>query len=240
MKRVLITGATSGIGKALVYSYARQGWQVYACGRNQQARDELSRNTNISTLTFDIGNQQQIEEATRLLEELDLLILNAGSCEYIDDPKNFDGELFARVINTNLIAVGYCLAVLLPRIKAGGQLALMGSSAAYLPFSRAEAYGSSKAAVAYLAKTLAIDLLPEKISVSLICPGFVKTPLTDKNDFVMPMLITAEQAAGYIVSGLQKRRKEIHFPRKFTLILKIFAYLPAFIWQKIAIRMSRK
>ena len=240
MKRVLITGATSGIGKALALNYARQGWLVYACGRNQQVLENLNENKNISTLSFDISDKQQIVEVTKTLDDLDLLILNAGNCEYIDNAKHFDSELFERVITTNLIALGYCLAVLLDKIKAGGQLALMGSSASYLPFPRAEAYGSSKAAVAYLAKTLAIDLLPEKISVSLICPGFVKTPLTDKNDFAMPMLISAEQAADYIVTGLKKHRKEIHFPLKFTLILKFFAYLPGFFWHKIAVRMSRR
>lgn len=238
MKRVLITGATSGIGQALALDYAEQGWQVVACGRNQQALADLREKSNISTLTFDISDKQQIAEATASLEDLDLLILNAGNCEYIDDARHFDSDLFERVITTNLLAVGYCLAILLGKIKSGGQLALMGSSASYLPFPRAEAYGSSKAAIAYLAKTLAIDLLPEKISVSLICPGFVKTPLTDKNDFAMPMLISAEQAAGYIVTGLDKRNKEIHFPLKFTLLLKLFAYLPGFIWRKIAIRMS--
>lgn len=240
MKRVLITGATSGIGKALALDYARQGWQVYACGRNQSVLDDLSANKNISTMLFDISDKAQITEATKTLVNLDLLILNAGNCEYIDNARQFDSELFERVITTNLIALGHCLSVLLCKIKAGGRLALMGSSAAYLPFSRAEAYGSSKAAVAYLAKTLAIDLLPEKIGVSLICPGFVKTPLTDRNNFAMPMLITAEQAAEQIVRGLKKGRKEIHFPLKFTLLLKLLASLPGFIWQKIAIRMSEK
>ncbi len=213
---------------------------MFACGRNQAVLQSLSENNNISGLRFDINDKEQIAEATKDLEQLDLLILNAGNCEYIDDARNFDSELFARVITTNLLALGYCLSVLLKKIKPGGRLALMGSSAGYLPFPRAEAYGSSKAAVAYLAKTLAVDLLPEKISVSLICPGFVKTPLTDKNDFAMPMLITAEQAADYIVTGLKKGKKEIHFPLKFTLLLKLFAYLPSVIWEKIAIRMSKK
>ncbi len=240
MKQVLITGATSGIGKALALAYAQLGWRVFACGRNQAVLQSLSENSHISALRFDIGDKQQIAEATTNLDDLDLLILNAGNCEYIDNAKDFDSELFERVISTNLISLGYCLAVLVKKIKPGGRLALMGSSASYLPFPRAEAYGSSKAAVAYLAKTLAIDLLPEKISVSLICPGFVKTPLTDKNDFAMPMLITAEQAADYIITGLKKGKKEIHFPLKFTLLLKLFASLPGIIWEKIAIRMSKK
>ena len=133
MKRVLITGATSGIGKALAIDYAQKDWQVYACGRNQPILDDLCEHKNIRTLTFDICDKAQIADATQALDDLDLLILNAGNCEYIDDAKQFDSELFERVITTNLIALGYSLAVLLGKIKAGGQLALMGSSAICSP-----------------------------------------------------------------------------------------------------------
>ncbi|ABM02839.1 short-chain dehydrogenase/reductase SDR [Psychromonas ingrahamii 37] len=240
MKRILITGATSGIGKALCLLYQKQGYAVIACGRNQQALDELRSLKNVSTLSFDISDKEQVEEALRTLPELDMVILNAGSCEYIDNAKNFDGDLFARVITTNLIALGYCLQSVLPKIKKGGQLALMGSSAIYLPFSRAEAYGASKAGVAYLAKTLAIDLIDDQISVCLINPGFVKTPLTDKNAFSMPMLITADKAADYIFKGLLKGKKEIHFPAFFTFTLKILAFFPDAVWFFIATRMINK
>ena len=240
MKRILITGATSGIGKALCELYQNQGYEVIACGRNQQVLDEIAQLENISTLAFDISDKQQVEQALSSLPELDIAILNAGSCEYIDDPKNFDGDLFARVITTNLIALGYCLQSVLPKIKKGGQLALMGSSASYLPFARAEAYGASKAGVAYLAKTLALDLIDDQIQVSLINPGFVKTPLTDKNNFAMPMLISAEKAAQYIFKGLTKGKKEIHFPAVFTLTLKFFALLPQSVWTFVSTRMINK
>ncbi|HEY5715252.1 MAG TPA: SDR family NAD(P)-dependent oxidoreductase, partial [Psychromonas sp.] len=126
MKRILITGATSGIGKALCNLYQKQGYEVIACGRNQQVLDEIARLENISTLSFDISDKQQVQQALAALPELDVVILNAGSCEYIDDVKHFDGDLFARVITTNLIALGYCLQSVLPNIKRGGQLALMG------------------------------------------------------------------------------------------------------------------
>ncbi|WP_372881266.1 SDR family NAD(P)-dependent oxidoreductase [Psychromonas sp.] len=240
MKRILITGATSGIGKALCELYQSRGYEVIACGRNQQVLDEIARLENISTLSFDISDKQQVKQALAALPDLDMVILNAGSCEYIDDPKNFDGDLFARVITTNLIALGYCLQSVLPNIKRGGQLALMGSSASYLPFARAEAYGASKAGVAYLAKTLALDLIKDEIDVSLINPGFVKTPLTDKNDFAMPMLIGADQAAQYIFKGLKKGKKEIHFPAAFTLTLKFFALLPQSVWTFVSTRMINK
>lgn len=240
MKRVLITGATSGIGKALCFLYQQQGWQVFACGRNRQRLNELQELKNVSSLFFDICDKAQIAQTTSDLAALDLVILNAGNCEYIDDALHFDSALFERVVRTNLIALGYCLEVLLPKINSGGQLALMGSSAAYLPFPRAEAYGCSKAGVAYLAKLLSVDLAPSAISVSLINPGFVKTPLTDKNDFPMAMLISSEQAAVAIFKGLQRRRQEIHFPFPFTSILKLFSWLPDVIWRFIATRMVKK
>lgn len=240
MKRILITGASSGIGKALCLLYQKQDYAVIACGRNQQALDEIGSLKNVSTLSFDISDKEQVSQALATLPELDVVILNAGSCEYINDAKNFDGDLFARVITTNLIALGYCLQAVLPKIKKGGQLALMGSSASYLPFSRAEAYGASKAGVAYLAKTLAMDLVKDEINVCLINPGFVKTPLTDKNAFSMPMLITADRAADYIFKGLLKGKREIHFPAVFTFTLKIFACLPESVWSFISTRIINK
>tara|TARA_R110001583_G_scaffold33943_4_gene114557 strand:+ start:3043 stop:3837 length:795 start_codon:yes stop_codon:yes gene_type:complete len=239
-KTLLLTGATSGIGDALCRQYIALGWKVFACGRNTEKLTLLSGNSSVTSIQLDLNDAQQVAERFSSLPSLDLVILNAGSCEYIDDAKHFDAQLFARVINTNLIAVGYCLQALLPKIVAGGQLALVGSSASILPFSRAQAYGASKAGIAYLASSLAIDLQKHQIDVSLIRPGFVKTPLTDKNDFNMPMCITSEQAADFIVKGLNKRQFDIHFPKKFTLILKIIALLPDSLWRWFSVRTLQK
>lgn len=240
MKKVLITGATSGIGEALAMHYQKLGWEIIACGRQKDKLDQLSSLDNISTIAVELTDEQQVMSKMQQLRDLDLVILNAGSCEYIDDAKNFDGQLFARVINSNLVALGYCLAALLPQIKKGGQLALVGSSASYLPFSRAQAYGASKAGVAYLARSLALDLKEHDIDVSLISPGFVKTPLTDKNNFSMPMQISAQQAAQRIATGLQKRFFDIHFPKRFTLILKTLSLLPDSWWRVISTRNLQK
>lgn len=233
---VLITGASSGIGLQLAQDYIAEGWQVFACGRNQQALSQLK---GAEQLVFDITNNDEVKAQVAIVKlklsaPLDLVILNAGSCEYINDAVNFDGELFERVIRTNLIAMGYCLSAFTPLIAKGGRLALMGSSAVYLPFPRAEAYGASKAAVQYLASSLAIDLKPHDIGVSVICPGFVKTPLTDKNDFAMPMQQSSEQASNAIRKGLHKGVREIHFPKRFTLLLKLIALLPRGIWEHLS------
>lgn len=239
MKSILITGASSGIGKALALHYAEQGEQVFAGGRNKQKLDELSSvSQNIQPFVCDLTNSFEIAAAALNLPKLDVVILNAGSCEYIDNPMQFDGELFARVINTNLISIGYCLQHLLPLIKKGGQLVLVSSSAQFLPFPRATAYGSSKAALTYLARTLEIELKPHGIGVSVVHPGFVETPLTAKNDFDMPGIISAEQAAQAIVKGITAGKAEINFPFAFICFLKFFTLLPRFVWQKVAQRMT--
>ena len=233
---VLITGATSGIGESLALMYAKDN-QVFACGRSAQKLEELSQHENITGLRFDVTDLDDIKYQSAHLPELDMVVLNAGNCEYVDDARHFDSALFERVIRVNLLSLGYCLEALLPKIKSGGQLAIVSSSVTYLPLTRSEAYGASKAGATYLAKCLEIDL-PD-IDVSVVHPGFVKTPLTDKNDFPMPMAVSADEAAEYIFNGLKKRRKEIHFPKRFTLFLKLLRALPWFIWSKIAKGMVR-
>jgi NAD(P)-dependent dehydrogenase (short-subunit alcohol dehydrogenase family) len=227
MNNMLITGATSGIGLGLAKHYARNA-KVFACGRNEEALKTLSQFANIEALEFDVTEIDSIKRACAHIECLDVLILNAGNCEYIDDARNFDSALFKRVIDVNVLSIGYCLEVLLPKVKRGGQLVIVSSSASFLPLPRAQAYGASKAAVSYLAKTLSVDL--KDIDVSVVHPGFVKTPLTAKNDFPMPMAITVEDAVKAIAKGVSKRHREIHFPKRFTYLLKLLQLLPSSVW----------
>jgi short-subunit dehydrogenase len=233
----LITGATSGIGEKLALKYAQQGEAIIACGRNEEKLSTLAQHTNIQTCQFDITDLKGIQKATAEHAQYDRIILNAGNCEYIDDAKNFDSALFERVVTTNLLSVGYCLEAMLPKVKPGGHVILVSSSVTYLPLPRSQAYGASKAGVTYLAKTLAIDLTD--IDVTLVHPGFVQTPLTDKNDFPMPMAVSATKAADIMMKGIDKRRKEIHFPYRFTLILKALRVLPLPLWLKLAKGLTR-
>lgn len=250
--RVLVTGATSGIGKALTLAYANQGDEVVACGRNSEklrqlqleqahlgasdTNDDYSIKKNaISTLTFELTELKTYPQLADDFAPLDLLILNAGDCEYIDNAHHFDAQLFERVIKVNLIAIGYCLQTWLKHLKPGGRVVFISSSAAFLPLPRAEAYGCTKAALSYLAKTLSISLSEQNIEVTLVHPGFVKTQLTDRNTFAMPMIVTSEQAANIIVSGIAKGKSEINFPRLFIWIMKCLNALPLSLWRKLAV-----
>lgn len=229
MKRVLITGATSGIGRALAELLANNDCMVTAVGRNVAALEELSMHSNISAVSIDLCDREQVVNHQSTEHTYDWVVLNAGTCEYIDDPVNFDSALFERVINGNLISMGNSIEAWTKCIAPNGTLALMGSSSGYVSLPRAEAYGSSKAAVAYLANTLRLRLEPKKIHVSLICPGFVRTPLTDLNDFAMPAIVSSEQAATEIAAGLRARKREIHFPKRLTMTLKLIGLLPKFM-----------
>ncbi|HHQ4471985.1 SDR family NAD(P)-dependent oxidoreductase [Aeromonas sp. S41-2] len=230
--RVLITGATSGIGFQLALDYRRAGWQVWGCGRDGERLLALGRH-GITPLQFDGRDASAVSEAAASLPRVDLVILNAGNCEYMDVAEGFDGALFARVIETNLIATGHALAAFLPLLGAGGRLAIVSSSVSWLPLPRAEAYGASKAALDYLADTLRLDLAGKGIGVTLIRPGFVATPLTAKNDFPMPCLVTVEEASRAIMDGLTAGRHQIHFPRRFIWLLRLLGALPTGLWLRL-------
>ena len=237
--KIVITGATSGIGRQLAIDYKNEGHEVWALGRNPQALSEL-RELGLSTGQVDLTDREATLAWFSSLGFVDLTILNAGTCEYIDMPA-FDSALIQRVMRANVETVAICIEAVLPLLRkcSRGHLAVVGSSAAYLPLPRAEAYGASKAAIAYMVETLRLDLKGENIVLSLICPGFVKTPLTDLNDFPMPFRVTVEEASKYIRQGLLKKRAEIHFPKRFTYILKFLALLPGSLWTLIGRKMVR-
>ncbi len=236
---IVITGATSGIGRQLAVDYHGQGDKVWALGRNKQEL-EILQEKGLFTGQLDITDREAVLSWFSTCENIDLLICNAGSCEYVDLPE-FDSALVQRIMRVNVESVAFCIEAALPLLRASDSphLAVMGSCSAWLPLPRAEAYGASKAAIAYMVKTLAIELRREKIAVSLISPGFVATPLTDRNDFPMPFRVSVEQASKYIREGLVKKRSEIHFPKRFTVPMKVLSFFPGAVWRKIAERMVR-
>lgn len=234
-KTILITGATSGIGLSLVKKYTLQGDNVIACGRNKDKISAIEHSVH-QTALFDITDDLSVEHAAKAIDSIDVLILNAGDCLYIDDVINFNGKSFTSVISTNLTALGSLLEHFLSKVKEGGQVVFVSSSATIVPFPRSEAYGASKAGMDYLANSLRLDLAQHNIDVTLVNPGFVSTPLTDKNDFSMPFMISSTEAASRMIIGIEKRKKYLHFPKRLTLLLKVFSLLPTSIWQRIIVR----
>lgn len=238
MKTIVVTGATSGIGQAFAIHAASSGYKVIACGRNQAVLDDMSRHDNIRGLAFDVTDEQQTIAALADVSA-DIYVLNAGTCEYVDVDA-FEPAMFQRVFAPNFFGVVNSVAGLLPNLRAGNQVVIVDSMARFLPFTRSQAYGASKAALHYFAKSLEVDLLDKGVSVQTVSPGFVKTPLTDKNDFDMPMIITSEQAAESMLNTVIKGKSSIYFPTVFGLILRFFNILPAAIKRQLAYKMRLK
>ena len=237
--RILITGATSGIGKQLALDYQKDGHEIWVIGRNQEALDELAE-AGFHTARLDLSDRTESLKWFSTLTAVDLAVLNAGSCEYIDLPE-FDSALVSRVMRANVESVAISIEGILPALRNGTNphLVVVGSSASYLPLPRAEAYGSSKAAVAYMVNTLRLDLHREDIAVSLVSPGFVETPLTRKNDFPMPFQVSVQEASKRIRNGIARRKNDIHFPKRFTYILKALSLLPNAVWNALGKRLVR-
>ncbi|EKO3583046.1 MULTISPECIES: SDR family NAD(P)-dependent oxidoreductase [Vibrio] len=236
MNGVLITGASSGIGLQLAKDYAQQGWSVIACGRNLTALQTLQAEyPTIEILIADVTDRHATLNALSSLTVVPTLwILNAGSCEYIDDGV-MDSALLGRVFEVNVLGIAHCIEGIQPYLTQGHRVAFVGSIASELPLPRAEAYGASKAAVNYLARTLRLDWQAKEVEVTTIFPGFVTTPLTDKNTFPMPMIITVEQASLAIRQGLAKGKQSIYFPAVFTWIIRLIAALP-YRWQHAIVK----
>ncbi|MBK1851971.1 SDR family NAD(P)-dependent oxidoreductase [Marinobacter sp. 1-4A] len=247
---IWITGASSGIGESVTQALIRGEHRLIVTGRRVEPLDQLKTLApeRIATAAADTTSKEDLQSISATLEsfgELNMAILNAGTCEYLD-VAHYSSDVIEKNIHTNVVGTARCVEIALPalrRTRAKGQpatLVIVGSSAWWFPFGRAEGYGASKAALAYFAQSLRADLAAEGIDVVLVSPGFVKTPLTDRNDFPMPFLVTAEDAAERIVSGLAKGHNEIAFPKRFTWILKCLGALPQSLIDRMAASMARK
>lgn len=248
--RIWLTGATSGIGYTLARALLQGGHHIVATGRREEPLKELA-GISSSQVTIAPGDTTNATDLGRIGEQLDgeppvqMVILNAGTCEYLD-VSDYKSSVIENNIQTNVVGTARSLEIALPALRRARQqglparLVIVSSSAWWLPFGRAEGYGASKAALTYMAHSLRADLHAEGIGVTVVSPGFVKTPLTDQNDFHMPFRISAEEAAERIVSGLGKERSEIHFPKRFTWTLKCLGALPQPLIDRMAASMARK
>ena len=245
MKRIWLTGASSGIGAALARALLAQGHQLALTARNPAHLNQIAAEfpNQVLVLPADLTIVEQVQAATAQIEQhwgaLDMVILNAGTCEYIDVAQ-FEAAMIERVMRTNLLATAYCIEAALPLLRRGTQPHLVGtsSSVTYLPLPRSGAYGASKAAMSYLLASLRLDFARDKIAVTVINPGFVDTPLTQKNDFAMPMRWSSDKAAQYIAARIHKQPFEINFPRVFVGFLKLLACLPLRVQTAIGQRMN--
>ncbi|MBT3065436.1 SDR family oxidoreductase [Rhodoferax sp. U11-2br] len=230
-KTVWIVGASSGIGAATARALLAQGARVVVSARKASALQALAQAHPLcQALPLDATDQAALQQAaTSLLAQgpLDCVLYCAGHYEPMR-ADTLDAANMQRHVEVNYLGALYMLDAVLPALRARGQghISLVGSVAGYGGLPNSLAYGPTKAALINLAEALYLDLHPLGLGVSIINPGFVETPLTAQNDFKMPALLSPDQAAQAILSGWAKGRFEIHFPKRFTLWLKLLRVLP--------------
>lgn len=246
MKRIWLTGASSGIGAALAPLLLQQGHRLAVSARNAEALHALSRRHGDQVLVVpgDLRDAGQVRAIGQQIAQawggLDQVILNAGTCEYLDS-QAFEAAMVERVVASNLFSASHCVEAALPLLRQGTRphLVAVASAVTLLPLPRAGAYGASKAALRYLFESLRIDLGREGIAVTLVSPGFVDTPLTQRNDFAMPQCWPAEKAARHIAEHLDGRPFDIAFPTVLIASLRLLAWLPVRLQLVVGKHLSR-
>jgi NAD(P)-dependent dehydrogenase (short-subunit alcohol dehydrogenase family) len=246
-ERVWITGASMGIGEALARRLAQDGAQVIASARSADrlAAVAAASDGRIVAEPLDVTDHAAVLAAVNRIEAergpIDVAVLNAGSHQPVTAAE-FTADGLRRLMELNVFGVASCLEALMPRMipRGRGRIAVVASVAGYRGLPTSAYYGATKAALINLAESLKFDLDRAGVTLQLIDPGFVRTPLTDKNDFPMPFLITAELAADRIAQGLKSGRFEIAFPSPFVLMLKLLRILPYALYFPLVGRGTRK
>ena len=230
--RVWIIGASTGIGAATARALLDAGARVALSARRADALADVAQDhTNATVVPLDFTDSVAVRKGwTTLVAQwgrVDLVLIVAGTHQEMRAWELDEAKAMA-LLKTNLHGVISACSVIVPELLAQGRgaIGIVGSVAGYRGLPKALIYGASKAAVINFTESLYLDLEPKGLGVYLISPGFVKTPLTDHNDFKMPALISAEEAADEILRGLRKGHFEIHFPRRFTRMLKLMQLLP--------------
>ena len=247
-KVVLITGASSGIGRALALELARRDATLGLVARRKEILDEIVRETGLSsdkvlTISADVQDRDSMRAAAVELNSkfghIDVLIANAG-IGVTNDGAELDAAKVASVINVNVIGAANSAAAVLPEMVArgSGQLVVISSLAAYRGLPKSAAYCASKAAVSAMFESLRLDLKPRGIDVTIIHPGFIKTPLTAGRQAQLPWLLEVEDAAGKILGAIEARKKSYAFPWQLATIVRAGMVMPAFMYDWISRRNS--
>lgn len=247
--RVWLTGASSGIGAALVPRLAARGARIAVSARRAARLEALAREwtaggADVLVVPLDVTDRHATIAAVRAIETtwggIDLAILNAGG-HPPPAGTGFTSDQFVRIMTLNYFGVLYGIEAALPGMLARGTGTIAGvaSLAGYRAVPTAAAYGASKAALIHALDAVRFDLEPRGIHIVTINPGFVKTPLTDKNRFRMPFLMDADDAARRIVRGLERNEREIHFPAAFSWTLKLLRVLPYPLYARIIQRATK-
>jgi len=245
-KTIWITGGSTGIGKALALKFASKGWDVAISARRTELLNEISNiHENISAFPLDVTNklkcQEVFNEIKKKYENIDICFFSTGTWNPKKE-KDIDIEQIEDVFKVNFFGTLNTIKAVEEyfKNKKNGTITIVSSIAGYRGLPNSTGYGPSKSALNNLAESLYFDFKRYSVRVCLVSPGFIKTPMTDKNDFKMPFLKTPEYAAEKIYDGLiNKDIFEIHFPKSLTVLLKILSFLPSKIYFLLIGKMTK-
>jgi len=237
---VWITGASTGIGKSLALKFAKEGWNVAISARRENLLNEIvESNKNIKSFPLDVNNSEDCLETFRKIRETFKDIELCVFCTGIHDPKSekeFNLVKIRKIMETNFFGTINSINAVYEyfKNKKSGHISIVSSVAGYRGLPAAGAYCASKSALTSFSESLFFDLKRYGVRVSVVSPGFIKTPMTDKNDFPMPMIKTPEFAADEMFEGMTKKTNfEIHFPKTFTRLMKILKFIPSNLYFKL-------
>ncbi len=245
-KTIWITGGSTGIGKALALKFANEGWNVAVSARRENLLKEISdKNENIHGFPLDVTDKikcmKVFEQIKNKFKTIDICFFSTGTWNPKKE-KDIDIEQIEDVFKVNFFGTLNSIKTVEEyfKNKKEGIITIVSSIAGYRGLPNSTGYGPSKSALNNLAESLYFDFKRYNVRVCLVSPGFIKTPMTDKNDFKMPFLKTTEYAAEKIYDGLiHSNVFEIHFPKSLTLILKIFSFLPSKIYFGLVGKMTK-
>ena len=245
-KVIWITGASTGIGKAIAIKFSKNGWNVAISARRLELLEEISKqNQNVFSFPLDVTNKDNchkvFSEIKNKLGKIDLCVFSTGTWDPKKE-KEIDVEQIENVMKVNFFGTLNSIKSVEKYFKdlGKGHISIVSSIAGYRGLPNSTGYGPSKSALNNLTESLYFDFKRYGVRVSLISPGFIKTPMTDKNDFKMPFLRTTEYAAEKIYDGLVNTNAfEIHFPKQLTIIIKILKILPNWLYLRLVGKLTK-
>ena len=245
-KTIWITGGSTGIGKSLAIKFANEGWNVAISARREELLNQLSEKyENISSFPLDVTDKLKCKEIFNQIknkyESVDICFFSTGTWNPKKE-KDIDVEQIENVFKVNFFGTLNTVKAVEEYFKSkkDGIITIVSSIAGYKGLPNSTGYGPSKSALNNLAESLYFDFQRFGVRICLVSPGFIKTPMTDKNNFKMPFLKTPEYAAEKIYNGLIKQNVfEIHFPKSLTLILKFLSLLPNKIYLNLVGKLTK-
>lgn len=250
-KTILLTGASTGIGRQLVKDLSKIKCKIAFAARRIDLLNELvnelkdQSSAELLPIKCDVGKKDEVEaaynEVVNKFGEIDIAILNAGYSVRMS-VKDYNSEAAEQVFGANVFGIIYWVEQLLPDFlnRKDGMIVGVSSLADSKGYSKSGFYSASKAAATIYLEGLAAELRNYNVKVLTVRPGFVKTPMTDKNEFDMPLIMSPEKASKIIIAGIEKEKRMIQFPWQLVWASRLIRFVPNWLFERLESKSMKK